>query len=443
MNDSRSIESWRIESVWPTPPKMHLLVGHQARQAHGVDRLVHVAAGLGHHSAVCAAVPDGASSFWSWCSSTISHSGMCARGQLARPPSSAPPRSRSWGRRTGWRCPRPRARRSRRRWCPPRSARPPRGTRGRCASAVSGWREVDDHVGVAQHVGERDAQLRVGAAGQLHVLRALHGAAHGVAHAPGGARDARRGSRSRPAPGSPASSARAEGVLAGAHARPRTCAPGRTARAASAAGPRASRRRRGRAPRRGSAAARRSAASCPAGSSARSVDSMASVVRPFTFSRARSSSASVTPSAASRRSSSPITLHRLVHVVRPRAHVEADLAGVDVLAGERVDGVGQAALLAHLLEQPRRAGAAEDRVQHPQREAALVAAGSPGAPRHRWYCSVSLAWKRSRGSAGAGARLPSPARPRPRGRPARPRTSSTRRSWSMLPAAATTRFDGT
>ena len=34
---------------------------------------------------------------------------------------------------------------------------------------------------------------------------------------------------------------------------------------------------------------------------------MASVVRPFTFSRARSSSASVTPSAATRRSSSPIT----------------------------------------------------------------------------------------------------------------------------------------
>ncbi len=37
------------------------------------------------------------------------------------------------------------------------------------------------------------------------------------------------------------------------------------------------------------------------------VDSMDRVVRPFTFSRARSSSASVTPSEASLRSSVPIT----------------------------------------------------------------------------------------------------------------------------------------
>ena len=85
-----------------------------------------------------------------------------------------------------------------------------------------------------------------------------------------------------------------------------------------------------------------------------SVDSMASTVRPFTFSLARSSSSSVTPSSAVRRSSVADHVHRLAHVVRPRAHVDADLPGVHVLARVRVDRVGQAALLAHLLEQPRR-----------------------------------------------------------------------------------------
>ena len=47
MNELRSIESWRIVSVWPSPPKIDLLVGDEARQADRVDRLVDVAAGLG------------------------------------------------------------------------------------------------------------------------------------------------------------------------------------------------------------------------------------------------------------------------------------------------------------------------------------------------------------------------------------------------------------
>ena len=41
------------------------------------------------------------------------------------------------------------------------------------------------------------------------------------------------------------------------------------------------------------------------------------------------------------------------------------------------DRVGEPALLAHLAEQPRRGRAAEDRVEHAEREAALVRAGDP------------------------------------------------------------------
>ena len=109
------------------------------------------------------------------------------------------------------------------------------------------------------------------------------------------------------------------------------------------------------------------------------LDSIESTVRPFTFSRARSSSSVVTPSCCSRWSSVPITPMRLAHVVRPRAHVQPHLAGVRVVRRIRVDRVGQAALLAHLLEQAGRARAAQHRVQQPQREAPLVAAGDPVA----------------------------------------------------------------
>ena len=127
----------------------------------------------------------------------------------------------------------------------------------------------------------------------------------------------------------------------------------------------------------------------------REVDSIDSTVRPFTLSRARSSSSSVTPSSTSRRSSYADHVDRLAHVVRPRAHVHRHLAGVLVLARVRVHRVRQPALLAHLLEEPRRGRAAEDRVEHPQREAAVVAPRHARAPRHRWYCSVSFLWKLS------------------------------------------------
>ena len=52
----------------PRPAEDHLLVGDEARQAHRVDR--HVA--LHAAAAVAFAVPDGASSFVAWWSSTIS-----------------------------------------------------------------------------------------------------------------------------------------------------------------------------------------------------------------------------------------------------------------------------------------------------------------------------------------------------------------------------------
>ena len=65
----------------------------------------------------------------------------------------------------------------------------------------------------------------------------------------------------------------------------------------------------------------------------------------------------------------------LGQVLRPRADVEADLAGVAVEALEAEDRVGEAALLAHRLKQPRGGGATEDAVEHAQGEAALVVAG--------------------------------------------------------------------
>ena len=46
MKERRSIESWRMLSVCPSPPKIDLLVGDEAGEPHRVNRLVDVAAGL-------------------------------------------------------------------------------------------------------------------------------------------------------------------------------------------------------------------------------------------------------------------------------------------------------------------------------------------------------------------------------------------------------------
>ena len=103
-------------------------------------------------------------------------------------------------------------------------------------------------------------------------------------------------------------------------------------------------------------------------------DSIASTTRALTFSRARASSSSVAGCSRRRLELRADDLHRLGEVVGPRADVEADLAGVGELAGERVDRVGEPALLAHALEQPRGREPAEDRVEHAHGVAALVVA---------------------------------------------------------------------
>ena len=74
--------------------------------------------------------------------------------------------------------------------------------------------------------------------------------------------------------------------------------------------------------------------------------------------RARSSSAGVSPSAA-RRSSSAVELAELADLVGAGAGIEGDLAGVLEGAGLGEDRVAEPALLAQLLEQPRRHAAAE------------------------------------------------------------------------------------
>src|SRR5205823_10857595 len=56
------------------------------------------------------------------------------------------------------------------------------------------------------------------------------------------------------------------------------------------------------------------------------------------------------------------------------AEVDPDDAGVRVLRGEAVDGVGHAALLADLLEEARRGRAAEDRIEQRRGEAPPVRA---------------------------------------------------------------------
>ena len=143
-------------------------------------------------------------------------------------------------------------------------------------------------------------------------------------------------------------------------------------------------------------------------------------------------------------SSAPTTSIASARLSGPRADVEADLARVGELARERVDRVGQAALLAHALEQPRRRQPAEDRVEHAHGEAALVAARQARARRGRraparcpWPGSARAPAAAAGAGSGTGAR--SPARSPPSVRSA----SATISSWSTEPAAATTTDAGT
>ena len=215
----------------------HLLVGDQARAAAPSGSARGRSPGLARSArAVRFAVPEGASSLRSWCSSTISHSGMCGGDRAAKPPSSAPRRSRSWGRR-----------RSSPRLAGPSTVRAQlleveaggaddgvdarrRRRRETLSSAVSGVVKSTTTSASPSTSAELDAERRVGPAGELHVVGALDRLADRRAHAPGGAGDddPDHAGSTRPR-GSPAPAA-AEAVLVAARCRRPRAARGRRAR---------------------------------------------------------------------------------------------------------------------------------------------------------------------------------------------------------------------
>ena len=154
------------------------------------------------------------------------------------------------------------------------------------------------------------------------------------------------------------------------------------------------------------------------------------------------------PCAATRRQLVAHDGQHLVDLVGQAADGDTDQAGVGVVAREREDGVGQAAALADLLEQPARGAAAEGGVEHAEREPAVVVAGqalhaehqvdlleAAGSPRpsRRARADPPAPWR-------GGTRRSSPAR-----KPLRANAAATRRTtsaWSTLPATATTMFSG-
>ncbi len=78
MKLSREVESWRIESVSPSPPKMtSWCATRPGRRTEWIGSCTFPPASR-MRSAVRLAVPEGASSFPSWCSSMISLSVMWA-----------------------------------------------------------------------------------------------------------------------------------------------------------------------------------------------------------------------------------------------------------------------------------------------------------------------------------------------------------------------------
>ena len=124
------------------------------------------------------------------------------------------------------------AARGRSRSCRSRRARRPRRTPARSASAVSGRVKSTTTSASRQHLGERRAERRVGAAGQLHVVGALDRVADGRAHAPGGAGDGDADHARRPprrAPGASGAIAARKASSSGRSRRP-TGARARTAR---------------------------------------------------------------------------------------------------------------------------------------------------------------------------------------------------------------------
>ena len=135
---------------------------------------------------------------------------------------------------------------------------------------------------------------------------------------------------------------------------------------------------------------------------------------------------------------------RFGEIVLPRPDVDADLTGIRVLRHEPVHGVRKPALLADLLEQPRRGRAAEDRVEQRDGEAASVRARDSRCPKADVVLLGVLALEAQarrrrldeRRAHHRPGRLPGDRRPSADSR------SPSSSSWSTLPAAETTMFPG-
>ena len=400
----RSVVTCVIRSVCATSPSMHLLVGDDPRQAHGVDR--HLAPAASASAAPCALRCPTARRAWPGGGTRRSRRACMWRRPRRRSASSAPRRSRSSAPRST--LPGPPATASRR----SSTAKPvvpittwtPAARRlARVGDRLVGLGEVDEDVGVGEHVG------------------------HGVPSA---------GSARPPSSRSSAASTAAQTVWP-----IRPAAPATATESAQRRPPRrrAGRARRGRPPRRARSRPPTAAPvpTAPARARARSsqrhgVDAGHELVRleqrqPDSVGAAepvharagglqreddagldvlvaRSSSSSVAGSARIRSISCSTISIASAEVVGPRADVQADLPRVLVLPGERVDAVGQAALLADRLEQPRRADS-PPKIASSTRAAKRRSSsrGSPTPPRQTWTCSVSLRRKRTVGGRAGGA----------------------------------------
>ena len=266
-------------------------------------------------SAVRAAVPDGASSLRSWCSSTISAFAMCCDASAANFIMSTAEIAKFGAKKTfaavGGRAGGNRslaAARGRSPLVPMTTCTPGRDALQRVAQSGVRPREVDDDVGVAEHLRERRAQRRVGLARQHHVLGALDRGDHRLAHAPRRARDGD--------PDHAVSSSSSSGASGSIAAR-KTSSSAPTAAALRRSGASSSRM----SPLTSSSvtASMRSTTSstdssgsplstaAPSRLMREAVDSSDSTMRPLTFSLERSSSSGVTPSSRSRASSSATT----------------------------------------------------------------------------------------------------------------------------------------
>ena len=176
----------------PEAAEDHLLMGDEARVAARCGSAGARARRPPRSARPCASrCRTGASSLPSWCSSMISHSGMCGAISFAASIISTAPiaklgamkqlaraHRRSQLRRT-----------SGARSCPPRSARPLRGTARAFSKHGVGLREVDDHVRRPRARPERCCSSSGSARPTSSMSSAPSTAcAHGLPHPPGGAR---------------------------------------------------------------------------------------------------------------------------------------------------------------------------------------------------------------------------------------------------------------